>query len=81
MLIVLRRKNHYLKTFCLVLTEIGFLAVKRHNTSYKHAGPERYRKFSIKPPGGLIDFKHSKRGAYWREGAYKRGGFNIFFQI
>ena len=41
---------------------------------------EKYRKFSIKPPEGLIDFKHSK-GELIGERGLMRGGLNIFFQI
>ena len=33
-----------------------------------------YHKFSIRPPGGLIDFKRSRGRAYWRGGLVREGG-------
>ena len=39
---------------------------------------KKYRKFSIKPPGGLIIFKHSRGGSIG-ERANKRGGLINFY--
>ena len=33
-----------------------------------------YRKFPIKPPGGLVDFKHSRGGLIGEGGLIREGG-------
>ena len=40
----------------------------------------QYRRFSIKPPGGLIDFKHSRGGLNGEGGLIREGGLNKFFE-
>ena len=39
-----------------------------------HFGLQIYRKFSIKPPGGLIDFKHFRAGLNGERGLIREGG-------
>ena len=50
-----------------------------YKNSFAHQA-YKYHNFSIKPPRGLIDFKHSKGGLIGERGLIREGGLIYFFK-